>query len=148
MVKTSWVVTLRLCFISTFTTPEKHFCLMMNTTFLCFCLYIYFYICTWLDFGNRLFKRKEKKSWFLLLLLFFYAVISSVTKLDLLVRFVNNQSLCVCFVEIQFLRLSTSHSECHVMISHGVIFLCTVRRLQDELVTISLLGRCQLLKYM
>lgn len=66
-----------------------------------FCTYISTFLLTgfWKHI-SRLFKNKNVSP-------NFYTVICSVTKLELSVHFVNNQSLCVCCVEIQFLRLST-----------------------------------------
>lgn len=88
--------------------PGKYFCLM-NTVSM-FSLYN-FLLCTVLGFWkhvSRLFKEKET-----LFLFSFYNDGSRVTKLDLLVHFVNNQSVCV---KIQLLRLLTCHSECHVVL--------------------------------
>lgn len=77
----------QMCFISIWTYGKA--LLPYEYRFLCFSfLYIYFYICTWLEFW----KQKENLS------PNFLSTLSSAvkTKLDLLVHFVNNQSLCVC----------------------------------------------------
>ena len=97
--------------------------------FLCFFsvhIFLHFYL---LDFGNIYpgYLKTKIYPWF------FYTV-CSVSKLELSVHFVNNQSLCVCYVEIHFSGCQLSHSECHVVISHGVSFMCTVYSLQDEIV--------------
>lgn len=87
VVKTCWALTLR-CVSSQYERTEKHFCLM-NTGFyvFLFCTYISTFVLDW-NFGNK------KK----ILAPFFISTLSSAvkTKLDLLVHFVNNQSLCVC----------------------------------------------------
>ena len=83
---------------------------------------------------------REKKSDFLLF--FWYCCRQCNQNLTFLVHFVNNQSLCVCCVNIQLLRLWTPHSECHVVTSRVVIFcvLCALLRW-------TCLHRCQLFKY-
>lgn len=60
----------------------------MNTGFYVFfvCTYISTFVLDWiLETKKRSYPRSS-----------FYAAVGSVTKLDLLVHFVNNQSLCVC----------------------------------------------------
>lgn len=131
----------QMCFISIWTYGKA--LLPYEYRFLCFSfLYIYFYICTWLEFW----KQKENLS------PNFLSTLSSAvkTKLDLLVHFVNNQSVCVC-VEIQFLRLSTFRSECHIVYRTWCRFLYTLYFLREELVLIvftpNTAGRCQLFKH-
>lgn len=141
VVKTCWALTLR-CVSSQYERTEKHFCLM-NTGFyvFLFCTYISTFVLDW-NFGNK------KK----ILAPFFISTLSSAvkTKLDLLVHFVNNQSVCVC-VEIQFLRLSTFRSECHIVYRTWCRFLYTLYFLREELVLIvftpNTAGRCQLFKH-
>lgn len=112
----------QMCFISIWTYGKA--LLPYEYRFLCFSfLYIYFYICTWLEFW----KQKENLS------PNFLSTLSSAvkTKLDLLVHFVNNQSLCVCLCgnpisQALDFSLWMSHSLSH-MVSFSVYSILSSR---------------------
>lgn len=101
----------------TFTTPEEHFCLTDPGFYVFLCTYISTFVLDWiLETGYLKTKcsfsccrRQCIRTWPV-------SAFCQTTKV-----------LCVCGIELWFLRLfSSSHSECHVMISHGVISLSTV----------------------
>lgn len=84
-----------------------------------FVLYTYLCLCTAWKHVSRLFNvKKFVISFFFLFLLL---PIGSVTKLDLLVHFNNNQSLWVGCVKVQPLRLLKYQSECHSCVLYACL---------------------------
>ena len=111
--------------------PQKSTSALLKTGFYVF-LCIYLYICTWLDFGNMLFKKNPQKTkggrkseaWFLFIL--------SLAFKENLTCWCNNQSMCVLFVfflceEIKFLRLSLWMSCSDLTLCHFFCVLYTTR---------------------
>lgn len=129
MGETLWVYTLRCIHLKLHIYIPRRALLPYRSRFLCFSLYIYFYICTRLDFWKQVISKQN---------VLFYAVVGSVSELDLLVRFVRQPKFCV------FVALNSDFSGFSLLLTLNVmswslmVSFLWVLYLQDELVWIVL----------